>query len=178
MKCSLKWFSTMMPIVLVYLALGFQYSECSGFMILCTACTTSLLIIYCGCYFFPDYAAIIVPTLWDYMMNRLKGQEWLYSLSLSSTSLMNVFVGPLLGIVYDKTHACKTLVVIGLFCAATGQFSVPTHIYNDSRFSFLGAFMYFAAVSPYMVIAGRMLQGKCHCDYIPMYCNFCLMLVP
>ena len=47
----------------------------------------------------------------------------MYSLAVSATSLSNVVVGPVLGILYDRTHASKLLVVITLASAAIGIMS-------------------------------------------------------
>ena len=54
-------------------------------------------------------------------MVHFEGQEWMYSLAVSSTSLSNVVVGPVLGILYDRTHASKLLVVFSLASAALGM---------------------------------------------------------
>ena len=57
----------------------------------------------------------------------------MYSMAVSATSLSNVVGGPLLGILYDRTHASKLLVVTTLGIATIG-------IYSRAQFTAITSF--------------------------------------
>lgn len=125
----------------------------------------------------------MLPTVWEYVVKRFGGAEWLYSLCLAAASLSNIFFGPLFGVVYDKTHATKLLVLTSIACGVTGEgiqnitsesMCPQTHGSHAQRYThtnctwlfycllyLLGWIMYFIAVSGYMVLAGRLLIGMC-----------------
>ena len=69
------------------------------------------------------HAAIILPTAWDYLRIRFKvaNNRWLYGLTIAAANAVSVIVEPLFGAVYDKTHACKTLVLISVLCSVLGE---------------------------------------------------------
>ena len=68
--------------------------------------------------------AIILPTAADYLKTRFHAgnKKWLYSLTVSALSTTNAIIGPLFGTVYDKTGACKTLVMISVLFSVVGIF--------------------------------------------------------
>lgn len=47
-------------------------------------------------------------------------EHWLYGLCITAACTNNVITGPILGAIYDKTHACKLLVTIAGLSAALG----------------------------------------------------------
>ena len=108
MECSLKWVVTMIPVVLMYLVLGYQYSKNLQ------AATNMYFVIS------HIYTAIIMPTIWEYIVDKFGAQEWLYSLCVSCTSLSNILFGPLFGALYDKIHATKVLVTFTIIISTTG----------------------------------------------------------
>ena len=65
--------------------------------------------------------AIILPTVWEYVVDHFGAQQWLYSLAISSTNLVEVFFGPVFGAVYDRTHATKLLIMISIASSAVGE---------------------------------------------------------
>ncbi len=54
--------------------------------------------------------SVIFPTMYDYL-ESLGGQEWLYGLSLAAFSISNLFLSPLFGFVFDKTHRIRLIVL-------------------------------------------------------------------
>jgi ceroid-lipofuscinosis MFS transporter 7 len=62
-------------------------------------------------------------------------------LSLSAFSFSNLFAGPLFGFIYDRTKAVKTIVLLA------------------NLFEIGGNFMYFTALSEWMVVGSRLLTG-------------------
>ena len=51
-------------------------------------------------------------------------EHWLYGLCITAACTNNVFTGPILGAIYDKTHACKLLVTIAGLSAALGTIQI------------------------------------------------------
>ena len=109
MEFSLKWVLTMTPVVLIYLVLGYQYSKN-------LQATTNIYFV-----FYTLHTAIIMPTIWEYVVDKFGAQEWVYSLSISCSSMSNILFGPLFGALYDKTHATKVLVTLTIASSATGM---------------------------------------------------------
>ena len=99
----------MTPVVLIYLILGYQYSKNLQAM-------TNIYFV-----FYTLHTAIIMPTIWEYVVDKFGAQEWVYSLSISCSSLANILFGPLFGALYDKTHATKVLVTLTIASSAIGM---------------------------------------------------------
>ena len=57
-------------------------------------------------------------------MGTFHGQEWMYSLAVAANSLSDIVVGPVLGMLHDRTHATKLLVVTALGSAAIGVYKL------------------------------------------------------
>lgn len=55
---------------------------------------------------------VILPTCLDYMTKRFHSPQWLYGLTLSAMSMTNLFAGPVMGGIYDRTHQTKPLVIV------------------------------------------------------------------
>lgn len=65
-----------------------------------------------GCFFLAggmEYS-VIFPTMLDYVRSK-DGQEWLYGLCLAAFSISNLITAPLYGLVFDKTHKTKYIVL-------------------------------------------------------------------
>ena len=71
----------------------------------------------------PLCAGVILPTTWDYLQSLgvAPTDKWLYGLTLSAMSISNMFAGPLLGGVFDRTHQTKLLVMIALLFEIGGE---------------------------------------------------------
>lgn len=54
--------------------------------------------------------SVIFPTMLDYLQSK-GGEEWLYGLSLAAFSISNLFTAPLYGVIFDKTHRTKFIVL-------------------------------------------------------------------
>ena len=53
---------------------------------------------------------VILPTMWDYLQS-MHGKEWLYGLSLSAFSISNLVTGPIYGVLFDRTHSTKLIIL-------------------------------------------------------------------
>ena len=111
MKCSLRRILTLLSTVLIFTSFGAQYSKW-GLL------SRVIIILIVSAHL---HAAVVLPTVWDYLSKRFKAEHWVYSLSVTGASLTNVFAGPMLGAVYDKTHACKLLVLTAIAFAVSGK---------------------------------------------------------
>ena len=69
--------------------------------------------------------SVIFPTMWDYVQSY-GGEQWLYGLSLAAFSISNLITAPLYGLLFDKTHKTKFIVLfanlfeIGGECVCVG----------------------------------------------------------
>ena len=54
--------------------------------------------------------SVIFPTMWDYVRQK-DGEEWLYGLSLAAFSISNLITAPLYGLLFDRTHQTKFIVL-------------------------------------------------------------------
>lgn len=70
--------------------------------------------------------AIILPTIWDYLRERFEAEHWLLGICITASSLCNVVAGPIVGAIYDKTHACRLLVMFTTLATAAGTCSPHT----------------------------------------------------
>ena len=64
--------------------------------------------------------SVILPTMWDYLHSK-GGEEWLYGVSLAAFSISNLITGPLYGIVFDRTHRTKLIVLFANLFEIGGQ---------------------------------------------------------
>ena len=55
--------------------------------------------------------SVVFPTLLEYMESE-GGQEWLYGLTIAGFSISNLVTSPLYGVVFDKTHQTKRILLI------------------------------------------------------------------
>lgn len=65
-----------------------------------------------GCFFLAggvEYS-VIFPTMFNYVMSK-DGKEWLYGLTLAAFSISNLITAPLYGLLFDKTHKTKYIVM-------------------------------------------------------------------
>ena len=77
---------------------------------------------------------------------------------------MEVFFGPVFGAVYDRTHATKLLIMISIASSAVGESIILSVLCSLCAWFLTGCFLYFSAVSAYMVLAGRLIQGMVSTD--------------
>ena len=54
--------------------------------------------------------SVIFPTMLFYL-EGFEGEVWLYGLSLSAFSISNLFMGPLFGFAFDRTHKTRLIVL-------------------------------------------------------------------
>lgn len=54
--------------------------------------------------------SVIFPTMWNYVQHY-DGEQWLYGLSLAAFSISNLITAPLYGLLFDKTHKTKFIVL-------------------------------------------------------------------
>lgn len=54
--------------------------------------------------------SVIFPTMLDYVKSQ-GGEGWLYGLSLAAFSISNLVTAPLYGLIFDKTHQTKFIVL-------------------------------------------------------------------
>lgn len=55
--------------------------------------------------------SVIFPTMLDYLQS-VGGGEWMYGLSLAAFSISNLITAPLYGVIFDKTHRTKLIVLV------------------------------------------------------------------
>ena len=76
---------------------------------------------------------VILPTCWDYM-ESLHSDKWLYGLTLAAMSISNLFVGPVMGGIYDRTHQTKLIAVVLILFLIGGEYmfysTLPAAIYS------------------------------------------------
>jgi MFS family permease len=66
-----------------------------------------------GCFFLAggvEYS-VIFPTMFDYVKSK-DGKEWLYGLCLAAFSTSNLITAPLYGLIFDKTHKTKYIILL------------------------------------------------------------------
>lgn len=68
--------------------------------------------------------SVIFPTMYDYV-DSLGGAEWLYGLSLAAFSISNLLLGPLYGLVFDRTHKTKLIVLFANLFEIGGWTRLP-----------------------------------------------------
>lgn len=56
--------------------------------------------------------SVIFPTMFDYVTKSKGGKEWLYGLSLAAFSISNLVTAPLYGLLFDRTHKTKFIVLL------------------------------------------------------------------
>jgi len=54
--------------------------------------------------------SVVFPTLLEYLESE-GGHEWLYGVTLAGFSISNLVTAPLYGVVFDKTHQTKMIVL-------------------------------------------------------------------
>ena len=54
--------------------------------------------------------SVVFPTLLEYLESK-GGHEWLYGVTLAGFSISNLVTAPLYGVVFDKTHQTKMIVL-------------------------------------------------------------------
>lgn len=76
-----------------------------------------------GCFFLAggvEYS-VIFPTMLDYVRSK-HGKEWLYGLCLAAFSISNLITAPLYGLLFDKTHKTKYIVLFANLFEIGGEF--------------------------------------------------------
>ena len=68
--------------------------------------------------------SVIFPTMFDYVTKR-GGKEWLYGLSLSAFSISNLVTAPLYGLLFDRTHKTKFIVLLANLFEIGGKLHKP-----------------------------------------------------
>lgn len=58
------------------------------------------------------YIGVILPTCWDFMSIRFHSPKWLYGVTIAAMSISNLFIGPIMGGIYDRTQQTKLLVAV------------------------------------------------------------------
>ena len=69
--------------------------------------------------------SVIFPTMWDYVKQN-DGEEWFYGLSLAAFSVSNLVTAPLYGLLFDKTHRTKLIVLFANIFEIGGKCSFYT----------------------------------------------------
>ncbi|EDV21517.1 uncharacterized protein TRIADDRAFT_60061 [Trichoplax adhaerens] len=85
--------------------------------------------------------AVIIPTLFNFVVNRFGGSNWMYGMILSAFSFAQLFSNPLMGYLCDRSKNAKWVVIFG------------------NLFELGGNFLYFAAPSQYWLLGARLLCG-------------------
>ena len=65
--------------------------------------------------------SVIFPTMWDYVQS-FEGKQWLYGLSLAAFSISNLITAPLYGVLFDKTHQTKYIVLFANLFEIGGKY--------------------------------------------------------
>ena len=76
-----------------------------------------------GCFFLAggvEYS-VIFPTMFNYVKSK-GGKEWLYGLTLSAFSISNLITAPLYGLLFDRTHKTKYIVLFANIFEIGGEF--------------------------------------------------------
>ena len=89
---------------------------------------------------------IILPTALDYLTVHFHGPEWIFGLSISAFSISNLFAGPILGFVYDRTRAVRAIVLVANLFEIGGE----VHHTSTSTCPLLWACMYIAVSKVHM----------------------------
>ncbi len=67
------------------------------------------------------------------MRLRFHSEKWFYGLTLSAMSMTNLFIGPVMGAIYDHTHQTK-IIVVTLLLFQIGGVAI---LYNGCGFNLL-----------------------------------------
>lgn len=72
--------------------------------------------------------SVVFPTMLDYLKDK-GGEEWLYGLTLAGFSISNLVTAPLYGVVFDKTHKTKIIVLFANLFEIGGENVVMDFFY-------------------------------------------------
>ena len=64
--------------------------------------------------------SVVFPTMLDY----LGDEEWLYGLTLAGFSISNLVTAPIYGVIFDKTHQTKMIVLFANLFEIGGEISI------------------------------------------------------
>ncbi|GFQ88175.1 hypothetical protein TNCT_261091 [Trichonephila clavata] len=85
--------------------------------------------------------AIIFPTIWNYIHERLGGQASMLGVVISAYSLSSFFANPLVGWWSDKSLNTRTILLVTILAEA------------------VGSFLYFIGMHVWVLIIGRLIAG-------------------
>ncbi|XP_054716153.1 uncharacterized protein LOC129225701 [Uloborus diversus] len=85
--------------------------------------------------------AIIFPTIWNYIHERLEGESYMLGVVISAYSISSLFANPLVGWWSDRSLNTRLVLLVTILAEA------------------VGSFLYFVGIHTWVLVLGRLIAG-------------------